>query len=255
MPLPVTTFNTIADLLNYINTNIVPNGNNEITGEEHNAVENALANFIVSYTLNSGLVGISSSSGVVPLSKPMTVFTVTPTSINWPDNVQNEYYIINATASNIPLTAGYSFVDQYQTVQTVIPSRTAIHIAKATNGSWVQVNNLGGGGSGSLPPQTGHEGEFLYTNGTSAAWLSPVLFIDSSNFEPDGVSYINANLVNSKIALFWNDVNRFVYSSDEDAGQVEFQYLPGGGFEILIPDFDANTVNYHFYILLRGLNS
>lgn len=255
MPLPVTTFTTIQQLLNYINSNIVPNGNNEITAEEDNAALNALANFIVSYTLNSGLVGISSSSGVVPLSKPMTVFTITPTSINWPGNIQNEYYIINATGNNIPLTAGYSFVDQYQTTQTVIPPRTAIHIGKATNGSWVQLNNVGGGGTGNLPPQTGHDGEFLYTNGTSPAWLSPVLFIDSSDFEADGVSYINTNLVSSKIALFWNDANRFIYSSDEDAAQIEFQYLAGGGFQILMPGFDANTTSYHFYILLRGQNS
>lgn len=255
MPLPVTTFNTIADLLNYINTNIVPNGNNEITGEEHNAVENSLANFIVSYTLNSGLVGISSSNGVIPLSKPMTVFTVVPTSINWPDNVQNEYYIINATASNIPLTAGYFYVDQYGTAQTIIPARTAIHIAKATNGSWIQVNNLGGGGSGSLPPQAGHEGEFLTTNGTSASWSSPCTFITSADFEPDGVTYIDTDLVNNKFLLFWNDLPRIIYNVEQNPGQVEWQYVAGGGFEILIPGFDASANNYYLCLWLQGLNA
>lgn len=32
------------------------------------------------------------------------------------------------------------------------------------------IDNLGGGGGGSLPPQTGHAGEFLTTNGTDASW-------------------------------------------------------------------------------------
>jgi hypothetical protein len=146
-------------------------------------------------------------------------------------------------------------VDQYQTVQTVIPPRLAIHIAKATNGSWIQVNNIGGGSGGSLPPQTGHEGEFLTTNGTSASWFSPDLFINSSDFEADGVTYIDTNLVNNKLSIFWNDINRFIYSADEEPSQIEFEYLVGGGFRILIPGFDANTNSYHFFISLRGLNT
>lgn len=252
MPLPVTTFNTIADLLNYINTNIVPNGNFEITGEEHNAVENSLANFIISYTLNSGLAGISSSTGVIPLSKPITVFTVAPTSINWPDNVQNEYYIINATGSNIPLTAGYSYIDQYAVAQTIIPARAAIHIAKATNGSWVQVNNLPG--IGVLPPQTGHEGEFLTTNGTAASWASPCIFISSADFEADGTTYINTNLVSNKFLLLWNDIPRLIYNSDQNPAQIEWQYIAGGGFQILMPGFDASVNDYYLCLWLQGLN-
>lgn len=248
MPLPVTTFNNIADLLNYINTNIVPNGAQEISGEEHNAVENALANFIVSYTLNSGLVGISSSTGVIPLSKPMTVFTVVPASINWPDNVQNEYYIINATGSNIPLAAGYSYVDQYSIQQTTIPARTAIHIAKATNGNWIQVNNLPG--VGVLPPQAGHEGEFLTTNGTSAAWISPHESLTSADFEPDGVTVINTAWASNKLSIWLDAAGRFIY---EDLG--EWQPVAGGGFMILIPGFDANSFSYHLEVFLKGLNS
>lgn len=254
MPLPVTTFANIQALLNYINTNIVPNGANEITGEEHNAVENALANFIVSYTLNSGLAGISSSTSVIPLSKPITIFTIAPTSISWPDNIQNEYYIINATGSDIPLTAGYSYIDQYGVAKTSIPTRTSIHIAKATNSSWIQVNNLPGGSGGGLPAQAGHEGEFLTTNGTSASWFSPCLAITSADFEPDGVTYINTDLVNNTFLLFWNDVPRFIYNASEAPAQIEWQYRVGGGFEILMPGFDASANDYHLYLFLKGLN-
>src|SRR5688572_25009120 len=156
MPLPSITYSSIQQLLNDINTRFVPNGMEFITGDIGNSQLNGLANFIVTYTLNSGLAGISSSTGVVPLSKPVTLFAVVPTSISWPDNVQNEYYIINATASNIPLASGYSYIDQYQVAQTLIPARSSVHIAKATNGSWILVNNLGGAGS-SLPPQRSEE--------------------------------------------------------------------------------------------------
>lgn len=248
MPLPSTTYTTIQQLLNDINTRFVPNGAELITGDIGNSQLNGLANFIVTYTLNSGLVGISSSTGVIPLSKPMTVFTVVPTSINWPDNIQNEYYIINATGSNIPLTATYSYIDQYQVAQTIIPARTAIHIAKATNGSWIQVNNTGGGG-GSLPPQTGHEGEVLTTNGTSASWASPLIHITSADFEPDGVTYVNTNLAFNKFDLFWDDLPNFIYEG------VAWEYEPGGGFNITIPGFDANANGYNLHLFLKGLNT
>lgn len=254
MSLPATTFATIQELINYINTVIVPNGAQEITGEEHNAIENGLANFIVKYTLNSGLAGISSSTGVIPLSKPITVFTVVPTSVNWPDNIQNEYYIVNATASDIPLTSGYSYVDQYATVQTSIPARSTVHIAKATNSNWIQINNLGGSSSG-LPPQANHEGEFLTTNGDSASWFSPCLSISSADFEPDGVTYINTSLVNNKLLVFWNDNPRFIYNAADNAPEVEWEYVTEGGIKILIDGFDANANDYHLYLFLKGFNS
>lgn len=253
MPLPSITYSTIQQLLNDINTRFVPNAMELITGDIGNSQLNGLANFIVTYTLNSGLAGISSSTGVIPLSKPVTLFTTVPTSVNWPDNVQNEYYIINATGSNIPLTAGYSYVDQYGVSQTSIPARSSVHIAKATNGSWILVNNLGGAGS-SLPPQTGHEGEFLTTNGTSASWFSPCLFITSADFEADGVTYINTDIVNNKYLLFLNDIPRFIYSVDQNSSQVEWQYQSGGGFKILMPGFDANTNEYFLFLFLKGLN-
>jgi hypothetical protein len=252
MPLPSQTYSTIQQLINAMNTEFVPNGNQEITGDIGNKLLNGLANFIVTYTLNSGLAGISSSTGVVPLSKPVTVFTVVPTSISWPDNIQNEYYIVNATGSNIPLAAGYSYIDQYATSQTVVPARSSLHIAKATNGSWIQVNNISTGSI--LPPQTGHDGEFLMTNGTSASWFNPCLFLTSTDFESDGVTYTNTDLSNSKFLLFWNDIPRFIYDSEWNSSQIEWQYQSGGGFKILIPGFDANTSNYYLCLFLKGQN-
>ena len=254
MPLPSQTYTTIQQLINDINTRFIPNGAQLVTGDIGNSQLNGLANFIVKYTLNSQLAGISSSTGVVPLSKAVTIFTVAAAEINWPDNIQNEYYIINATSSDIPLTTGYSYIDAFQVVQTSIPTRTAIHIAKATNGNWIQVNNLGGGNGSGLPAQATHEGEFLTTNGTSASWFSPCLAITSADFEPDGVTYINTNLVNNTFLLFWNDVPRFIYNASEAPSQIEWQYQAGGGFQILMPGFDASANDYHLYLFLKGLN-
>jgi hypothetical protein len=253
MPLPSITYSTIQQLINDINTRFIPNGMELITGDIGNSQLNGLANFIVKYTLNSGLAGISSSNGIVPLSKPVTVFTVAPTSISWPDNIQNEYYIVNATGDNIPLSSGFSYIDQYAISQTFIPARASIHIAKATNGSWIQINNLPG--VGVLPTQITHEGEFLTTNGISASWFSPCLFITSNDFESDGVTYLNVSLVRNKYLLFWNDLPRFIYSEDQNPSQIEWEYETSGGFKILMPGFDANSNNYYLCLFLKGLNS
>lgn len=141
MPIPSQTFSTISDLLTYINTFFIPNGNQEIDGDEGNNILNALANFIVKYTLNSSKVKIDSGNGAIILSVPFTVLTGSPVSVQWPDNIQNEYYINNATASIINTASGFFYIDQFGEVKTYFPARTTIHIAKATNGAWVQVNN------------------------------------------------------------------------------------------------------------------
>lgn len=252
MPLPSQTFATIQDLINYINNNLKPNGNQEITGQIANDILNSTVNFIVKYTLNNGLVTLNNTSGtVVVLSKPITVFTGAPTSIQWPDNIQNEYYIINSNGFNISLTSGFSYVDQYQTAQTVIPARTAIHIAKATNGSWIQINNLqGSGGGGNLPPQTGHEGEVLATNGTTSYWTSNHVSVTSADFTTATDCPIPALALNT-FSLFWaSGLANYIY---EDINQ--WEYLVGGGFRILIPGFDSTLSNERFELSLKGLNS
>lgn len=155
MPFPEQTFTSITQLITYINQFIIPNGQADITGAEHNNVENGLANFIVSYTLNSGLITIVTTGGAVTLPAPITAFaSIAPTSVKWNDNVQNEYYIINTLGSVIPLAGGFTYVDLFGIPQTSIPVHTALHIAKASNGSWLQVNNLAGTGSFQADAQT-----------------------------------------------------------------------------------------------------
>lgn len=142
MPFPAQTFATIQQLFNYINTFIVPNGVAEINGTEHNNVENALASFIVKYTLNSGLVAIVTAGGAVSLSSPITVLKGAPDTVAWPDNIQNEYYVVNATGRDIPILSGLGYVDANQVVQTVFPTLQVVHMAKAANGQWIQINNF-----------------------------------------------------------------------------------------------------------------
>jgi hypothetical protein len=206
--------------------------------------------------MNGNLAGISTSTGVVPLSKPITVFSVAPTAINWPDDVQNEYYIVNATGVNIPLSVGLSYVDQYGTLQTIIPFRASIHIAKATNGQWIQINNLGGGGAGNLPPIIGHAGQSLFNNGVSAFWsdsVFPIVAGDANWINAttwvNGSSYLSPNFSSSKFLLFWNDLSRFLLQS---VSPVEYGYITNG-FQVFVNGFNSASAN--IFLFFRGVNS
>ena len=256
MSLPTQSFSTIQELIAYINTTIVPNSSQEIDAIEHNNVENGLASFIVQYTLNSGLVQISTSAGVKILSSPITVFTTVPSSVQWPDNIQNEYYVINATGFNIPIAGGFSYIDAFQTVQTVFPPRLAIHMAKATNGQWIQVNNIGSGGTGTLPPQTNHGGQVLLTNGASPFWGDNVLQIGPSDPNwVDATTWVNGHAVNNlsfssaHFVLFWNEFSRFLL---QNVSPAEWQYVPNG-FQVLTPGFDKSFANV--FLFFKGENS
>lgn len=255
MPLPSQTFQTITELISYINTYIIPNGMNEIDGTELNNVENALANFIVRYTLNSQLVTISATTSAVSLSTPFTLFTQVPASLQWPNNIQNEYYIMNATGTDIPLAAGFTYLDVFLSAKNYIPFRTVIHIAKAGNGQWIQVNNLGTGGS-ILPSQGGHQGQSLITDGDNPFWGDNVLHIagDDPNWINqttwiNGSAEDNPSFSSPHFCLFWNDFSRFLLQNTSPA---EWQYQTNG-FQVLAPGFSAPTANV--FLFFKGINS
>lgn len=159
-------FNTIPELLNYINAHIIPNGQKDITGEEHNNVENGLAEFILKYNINEETASIENGGGVMVLQNPFTVISGSvPTSVQWPGNIFNQYYIINTLGVPVPLAAGFSYSDTGLITRTAIPAQSIAHIVKTENGSWVQVNVAQGSqgpqgvaGEDGAPGETGPQG-------------------------------------------------------------------------------------------------
>lgn len=85
-------------------------------------------------------------------------------------------------------------------------------------------------------------------NAVSASITAAVIPVVSEDFDVDGVSYSNSALNGVNFEIFFNDINRFIYN---ETGNQEWDYLPGGGFEILIPGFDANVSLYHLYIFRK----
>lgn len=248
--MPTQTFSTLQQLIDYFNAVIVANGVNSITGPQANNSFNGLASFIKSYTVNNGLAAVSSSSGAVALSKPITIFTAVPSSIGWSDNVQEEYYIINATGLPLPILSGLSFTDSFGTQQTTVIPNDAVHIAKATNGTWFRINNISGAASGGLPPEAGNGGKSLFNNGTTAFWADGVLQIpagDANYVTPtkwvNGHSY-TITLPSSFFLMFWNETNRFML---RNTSPVEYDFNGGTGFNVFVPGFDGSVNNLFLF--------
>jgi hypothetical protein len=172
-------FPNISALNNFINTKIIPNGIKSITGQDENDVQIALSNFIVSYGINTTSADVSSASGIILLTKPVTLFTGSlPTSIQWPDNVQNQYYIVNTFGVPIPLSAGFSYLDEALVERTNIPALSAVQIMKAENGSWIKVNTATAGAI-EIPNQAGDDA--VEVSGTLGRIISINVSPDSGN--------------------------------------------------------------------------
>lgn len=142
MSYPTQTFNTFDDLLGYINTHWITNGNQEITGVIGNNVVNGELSFIRKSPLNWQKCQISSTGGVVVAMRPVVViYGITPTSISWTDNIYNEYILINTTSNDIPIGGGLGYYDINAGFKTTLLSGSIIDIFKADNNLWFQGNS------------------------------------------------------------------------------------------------------------------
>ncbi len=84
---------------------------------------------------------------------------------------------------------------------------------------------------------------------SSVQFPPSIIPITSEDFEPDGVTVNRSSLLGVNFEIYLNDLNRFIYN---EVGNQEWDYISGGGFEILIPDFDSNSINYHLYLLPKA---
>lgn len=148
MPYPVLTFSNISDWENYLNTNWVTNGNEEITAIVGNNSVNGAVKFIKQSPLNWSSAAMYSSGGDIVLSNQylgVAVFmTTTPDSLSFGDNFYNQYVFINLTSGTIPLGTPTAYYDLTGSPVTTIPANTALILFKTSSALWVQ----GSGGTG-----------------------------------------------------------------------------------------------------------
>lgn len=136
---PQQTFTDFTQLLNYINTEVVTNGNEEIDAIIMNNVVNGLLTFIEQSPLNSPKGTIVSSGGNVVLNSPVTLISgTTPINVTWGNNIYNQYVIINSLS--VPVTTLVSFKDILGNVINSIPPQSVLNLYQLSNGDWVNTN-------------------------------------------------------------------------------------------------------------------
>lgn len=151
MPATIT-FNTIGELVTYIDQYIKVNHNNEITGEQHNNVENGLVSFIVSSPRNYNKAYVTSAAAafVAVAAQCILIFKTGATgSIQLIDNRWNEWVIYNKSGVNKQLVGS---INSYKTntgqTKNYISSGAIVNLAKGNDNVWYEIDN-GTGGSGS----------------------------------------------------------------------------------------------------------
>lgn len=156
MPYPTLSFATIADWLNWIDNNIVPNGMELITGNDGNITEHAAAYFISRSPLNWQTADIFSTGGDISPTRPVNVImSVIPDSLVWGDNIYNQYVFINTTSGDIPCQTYY---DINLTATNIVPAKSIVNVVKAKNSNWLVASVPSSGSLSSLLPLVGEVG-------------------------------------------------------------------------------------------------
>lgn len=154
MPFPSQTFNTLDEWKAWVDANIIPNANEEITGDDGNITENAAVKFIKQSPLNWEKADVVNSAAPYVAQRPVVVFSGTaPVSLTWNDNIYNEYVFVNMTASAIPLLSPLVYYTTSGISVANIPANSAANIFKASNDLWVGLSYSSGGGGGSTQKQ------------------------------------------------------------------------------------------------------
>jgi hypothetical protein len=218
-------FPDIDALETYVDTNIIANGVEYITGPINNKALNGCIEFIRKSPLNWGKARLEVSGGDIVLTDDylgVVVFsTVTPDSLSFGDNIYFQYVFINMTTGAIPLDTPSFYYNTTGQAISSLPANSVTVLYKVTNDIWV-IGDSAGGGGGSTQKQP-----LTYKVGTTpgaplagtSTWQLPAflnsyvtLFIGNA-FTPlsdqgDGFPYVTKPLASDTLTVTnytWNN--------------------------------------------------
>jgi hypothetical protein len=252
-PYPQKNYQNFAQLASDINTEVITNGRGGITGVIGNNILNGLLKFIEQSPLNWATASQNSGSNPVVAGTgntigPVIMFTgLTPSSLSWIDNIYNQYVFINATANSIPLVSGFMYFDSFLNPQVSVPANQAVVIFKTLGGQWVQANNAAS--AGNVPDPTNAAGEFLTNNGAIAFWSNTYLKLQPSGFASPTV-YANGALAGRFFDLYVNDIPKFLQAPEDPVP--EWSYNIGGGFTVILPGLNLQTLTTPIYLFFKS---
>lgn len=146
-------FPDIPALRTFIDQYINENHNNEITGANHNQVENGLLDFIIQSARNWDGAKIIIDPGLYSATSDESILVFKPTAIGSLELIVNrwkEWTLVNQTANSKQIIGSintYFKVDG--TVSNFIPPTISITLVLGVDSKWYEASNRGGGTSGS----------------------------------------------------------------------------------------------------------
>lgn len=141
----------IDQLETYVNTYVIPNGNQEITGQIGNNSLNGCIQFIRESPLNWDKAAVYNQTSALTTTTAVSVFTgLAPSEVTFLDNIYNQHVFVNMTTFDIPFSGVLGYYALNGTFVDAIPANTAVTIYKASNDLWVQGAGGSGGGGGSV---------------------------------------------------------------------------------------------------------
>lgn len=152
-------FPDIDALESYVDTNIIANGVEYITGPINNVALNGCIEFIRKSPLNWGKAQLEIAGGDIVLTDDylgVVVFdTIIPDSLSFGDNIYNEYVFINMTSGAIQLDTPSFYYNLTGQAISTLPANSVTNLFKVSNDIWVLGNNsAGGSGSTQKQPKT-----------------------------------------------------------------------------------------------------
>jgi len=224
-------FPDIDSLELYVDTNIIANGSEYITGPINNKALNGCIEFIRTSPLNWAKARLEVGGGDIVLADDylgVVVFdTVIPDSLSFGDNIYNQYVFINMTSGEIQLDDPTFYYNLFGVPVSTLPANAATVLFKAANDIWVLGNNPGSGSGGNQKqPLTYKVGT---TPGAPAAgtntWQLPAfvgsyvsLFLGNAlmpmSDQGDGLPYMSKPLASDTLTVTnynWSDGDTLSY--------------------------------------------
>ncbi len=188
----------------------------------------------VSLELQRDATGVGVTNGV-----GQTIMFRLPFSNSAPSNESGRItnYFSNAASGAQSSNFGFYLMNSAISARKMLIANTGqITLDEYGNGNFT--------GTPAYTLQVDSSGNVIEGSVTPSVSNSVIPFI-SADFDPDGITVTDATLNGRTFELFLNDLNRFIYN---EVGNQEWDYVVGGGFQILLPGFDANTIDYHLYL-------
>ncbi len=145
MPYPALNIDDFSTLVEYVNTNIIPNGIQDITGEEENNVFNNLFKLLPFNGVKAKLINSPTNYSTTTDDRILIFLEDSITStLVFDNNFWNQFTFCNLSSENIELEGSLEYINAAGDVLTHIPANNIVSIIKGEDDNWYSISSSEG---------------------------------------------------------------------------------------------------------------